>query len=94
MGCTLFMALLAGFAVLVSRHSGQTDLVIGSPIANRNRTEIEGLIGFFVNNLVLRLDLSQEPSFEDFLFQVREVTQNAYDHQDLPFEMLVEKITN
>ena len=92
LGCTLFMTLLAGFAVLVSRHSGQTDLVIGSPIANRNRTEIEGLIGFFVNSLVLRFDLSQEPSFEAFLSQIREVTQNAYDHQDLPFEMLVEKL--
>ncbi|ELP56284.1 tubC protein [Microcystis aeruginosa TAIHU98] len=91
-GSTLFMTLLAGFTVLLSRYSQQTDVVIGSPIANRNRTEIEGLIGFFVNNLVLRLDLSQEPSFEDFLFQVREVTQNAYDHQDLPFEMLVEKL--
>ena len=91
-GSTLFMTLLAGFAVLLSRYSGQTDLVIGSPIANRNRTEIEGLIGFFVNSLVLRLDLSQEPTFEAFLSQVREVTQNAYDHQDLPFEMLVEEL--
>jgi amino acid adenylation domain-containing protein len=91
-GSTLFMTLLAGFAVLLSRYSGQTDLVIGSPIANRNRTEIEGLIGFFVNSLVLRFDLSQEPTFEAFLSQVQEVTQTAYDHQDLPFEMLVEKL--
>ncbi len=89
---TLFMTLLAGFAVLLSRYSGQTDLVIGSPIANRNRTEIEKLIGFFVNSLVLRFDLSQEPTFEDFLAQVRQTTQNAYDHQDLPFEMLVEEL--
>ncbi|REJ55603.1 MAG: amino acid adenylation domain-containing protein [Microcystis aeruginosa DA14] len=89
---TLFMTLLAGFAVLLSRYSQQTDVVIGSPIANRNRTEIEGLIGFFVNSLVLRFDLSQDPTFEDFLAQVRQTTQDAYDHQDLPFEMLVEKL--
>ncbi|TRU25538.1 MAG: amino acid adenylation domain-containing protein [Microcystis aeruginosa Ma_QC_B_20070730_S2] len=91
-GSTLFMTLLAGFAVLLSRYSQQTDVVIGSPIANRNRTEIEGLIGFFVNTLVLRFDLSQDPTFEDFLAQVKQTTQNAYDHQDLPFEMLVEKL--
>ncbi|MFN7216594.1 amino acid adenylation domain-containing protein, partial [Microcystis sp.] len=91
-GSTLFMTLLAGFAVLLSRYSQQTDVVIGSPIANRNRTEIEGLIGFFVNSLVLRFDLSQDPTFEDFLAQVRPTTQDAYDHQDLPFEMLVEKL--
>ncbi|NCS55469.1 MAG: amino acid adenylation domain-containing protein [Microcystis aeruginosa G11-04] len=91
-GSTLFMTLLAGFAVLLSRYSQQTDVVIGSPIANRNRTEIEGLIGFFVNTLVLRFDLSQDPNFEDFLTQVRQTTQDAYDHQDLPFEMLVEKL--
>ncbi|MEH1824947.1 MAG: non-ribosomal peptide synthase/polyketide synthase [Nostoc sp.] len=91
-GTTLFMTLLAGFVVLLSRYSGQTDLVVGSPIANRNRTEIEGLIGFFVNSLALRFDLSQEPTFEALLAQVRQVTQNAYDHQDLPFEMLVEEL--
>ena len=91
-GSTLFMTLLAGFVVLLSRYSGQTDLVVGSPIANRNRTEIEPLIGFFVNTLALRFDLSQAPSFEAFLTQVREVTQNAYEHQDLPFEMLVEEL--
>ncbi|MCA2554408.1 MAG: amino acid adenylation domain-containing protein, partial [Microcystis sp. M04BS1] len=91
-GSTLFMTLLGGFAVLLSRYSQQTDVVIGSPIANRNRTEIEGLIGFFVNSLVLRFDLSQDPTFEDFLAQVRQTTQDAYDHQDLPFEMLVEKL--
>ncbi|MHC0062944.1 non-ribosomal peptide synthase/polyketide synthase [Nostoc sp. UIC 10890] len=91
-GSTLFMTLLAGFVVLMSRYSGQTDLVIGSPIANRNRTEIEGLIGFFVNTLALRFDLSPEPTFEALLAQVRKVTQTAYDHQDLPFEMLVEEL--
>jgi amino acid adenylation domain-containing protein len=91
-GSTLFMTLLAGFVVLMSRYSGQTDLVVGSPIANRNRTEIEGLIGFFVNTLALRFDLSQKPTFEALLAQVRRVTQEAYDHQDLPFEMLVEEL--
>ena len=91
-GSTLFMTLLAGFVVLMSRYSGQTDLVVGSPIANRNRTEIEGLIGFFVNSLALRFDLSQEPTFEALLAQARRVTQEAYDHQDLPFEMLVEEL--
>ncbi|MBW4428107.1 MAG: amino acid adenylation domain-containing protein [Nostoc desertorum CM1-VF14] len=91
-GCTLFMTLLAGFAVLLSRYSGQNDIVIGSPIANRNRTEIEGLIGFFVNTLVLRFDLSENLSFKEFLAQVRTNTQDAYDHQDLPFEMLVEEL--
>jgi len=91
-GSTLFMTLLAGFVVLLSRYSGQTDLVIGSPIANRNRKEIEGLIGFFVNTLALRFDLSVEPTFEALLAQVRQVAQDAYDHQDLPFEMLVKQL--
>ncbi|WYL93618.1 MAG: non-ribosomal peptide synthase/polyketide synthase [Gloeotrichia echinulata IR180] len=91
-GSTLFMTLLASFVVLLSRYSRQTDLVVGSPIANRNRQEIEPLIGFFVNTLALRFDLSPEPSFEALLAQVRKVTQNAYEHQDLPFEMLVEEL--
>ncbi|QLE39946.1 amino acid adenylation domain-containing protein [Nostoc sp. C052] len=89
---TLFMTLLAGFVVLLSRYTGQTDLVVGSPIANRNRTEIEGLIGFFVNTLALRFNLSQELTFQALLEQVQQVTQNAYDNQDLPFEMLVEQL--
>jgi amino acid adenylation domain-containing protein len=86
------MTLLAAFAVVLSRYSGQTDIVIGSAIANRNRREIEGLIGFFVNTLALRLDLSEKPSFATFLKQVQTVTQDAYEHQDLPFEMLVEEL--
>ncbi|NEU79520.1 non-ribosomal peptide synthetase [Nostoc sp. UIC 10630] len=92
LGSTLFMTLLAGFVVLMSRYSGQTDLVVGSPIANRNRKEIERLIGFFVNTLALRFDLSKKLTFKALLEQVRQVTQNAYDHQDLPFEMLVEEL--
>jgi amino acid adenylation domain-containing protein len=91
-GCTLFMTLLAAFGVVLSRYSGQTDLVIGSAIANRNRREIEGLIGFFVNTLALRLDLSEKPSFVAFLKQVQAMAQDGYEHQDLPFEMLVEEL--
>ena len=91
-GVTLFMTLLAAFATLLYRYTGQTDILIGSPIANRNRREIEGLIGFFVNTLVLRLSLDSEPSFQDLLTRVREVSLAAYTHQDLPFEMLVETL--
>ncbi|NJO96593.1 MAG: amino acid adenylation domain-containing protein [Pleurocapsa sp. CRU_1_2] len=89
-GSTLFMTLLAGFATLLYRYSGQTDIVIGSPIANRNRSEIESLIGFFVNTLVLRSNLADNPSIQELLAQVRETTLKAYEHQDVPFEKLVE----
>ncbi|AOX00333.1 hypothetical protein BJP34_13495 [Moorena producens PAL-8-15-08-1] len=91
-GVTMFMTLLAAFDVLLCRYSGQTDIVIGSPIANRNQAEIEPLIGFFVNTLVLRTDLGDNPSFEDLLTQVRKTTLEAYTHQDLPFEKLVEEL--
>ncbi|HEX8871242.1 MAG TPA: amino acid adenylation domain-containing protein, partial [Candidatus Acidoferrum sp.] len=91
-GATLFMTLLAAFGVLLSRYSGQRDLVIGTPIANRTRSELEGLIGFFVNTLALRLDLSGDPSFAQLLERVRTVATGAYAHQDLPFEMLVAKL--
>jgi amino acid adenylation domain-containing protein len=89
---TLFMTLLAGFGALLSRYSGQSDLVIGTPIANRTRSELEGLIGFFVNTLALRLDLSGDPSFTTLLERVRTVATEAYAHQDLPFEMLVARL--
>ena len=89
---TLFMTLLAAFLVLLSRYSGQLDIVVGSPIANRNNKSIEQLIGFFTNTLALRGDLSGNPSFADFLAQVRQTTLSAYAHQDLPFELLVEKL--
>ncbi|MEO1432874.1 MAG: amino acid adenylation domain-containing protein [Cyanobacteria bacterium J06633_8] len=89
---TLFMTLLAGFKVLLYRYTGQADIIIGSPIANRNRAELEGLIGFFVNTLVLRTDLNQNPTFESVLQRVRQVTWDAYEHQDLPFEKLVEEL--
>ena len=89
-GVTLFMLLLAAFQTLLHRYTGQTDILIGSPIANRNRREIEDLIGFFVNTLVLRTDLSGNPTFKELLRRVSQVTLEAYDHQDLPFEKLVE----
>ena len=91
-GVTLFMLLLAGFDVLLSRYSGQEDVLVGSPVANRNRAETEGLIGFFVNTLVLRLSLGGAASFQDVLRQAREVSLAAYGHQDLPFETLVEEL--
>ncbi|NCR87816.1 MAG: amino acid adenylation domain-containing protein [Microcystis aeruginosa G13-10] len=89
-GVTLFMTLLTAFAVLLYRYTEQEDILIGTPIANRNRREIEGLIGFFVNTLVLRIDLSGKPNFNQLLGRVREMAMDAYAHQDLPFEMLVE----
>ena len=91
-GATLFMTLMAGFQTLLYRYTGQEDVVVGSPIANRNRTEIEGLIGFFVNELVLRADLSGNPSFRELLSRVREAALGAYAHQDLPFEKLVKEL--
>jgi len=89
---TLFMTLLAAFDILLMRYTGQDDIVVGSNIANRNRKEIEGLIGFFVNNLVLRTDLSGDPTFSKLLHRVREVCLGAYTHQDLPFELVVEAV--
>jgi len=91
-GVTLFITLLAAFQTLLYRYSGQTDIPVGSPIANRNRSEIEGLIGFFVNSLVLRTDLSGNPTFGELLNRVRDVALGAYAHQDLPFEKLVEEL--
>ncbi|WP_414568457.1 amino acid adenylation domain-containing protein [Nostoc sp. CCY 9925] len=91
-GVTLFITLLAAFQVLLYRYTQQEDITIGSPIANRNRSEIEGLIGFFVNSLVLRTDLSGNPTFRQLLSRVKEVALGAYSHQDLPFEKLVEEL--
>ncbi|HEU4325743.1 MAG TPA: condensation domain-containing protein, partial [Roseiflexaceae bacterium] len=91
-GASLFMTLLAAFQTLLFRWSGQEDIAVGSPIANRTRTEVEPLIGFFVNTLVLRGDLRGNPSFRELLARVRETTLGAYDHQDLPFERLVEEL--
>ncbi|HET8842881.1 MAG TPA: condensation domain-containing protein, partial [Ktedonobacteraceae bacterium] len=89
---TLFMVLLAGFNALLSRYTGQEDIVIGTPIANRTRTEYEGLIGFFSNTLALRTRVSGEHTFRQLLQQVRDVCLAAYAHQELPFETLVEEL--
>jgi amino acid adenylation domain-containing protein len=91
-GVTLFMVLLTAFQTLLHHYTAQDDIIVGCPIANRNRLEIEGLIGFFVNTLVLRTDISGNPSFRELLGRVREVTLGAYEHQDLPFEKLVEEL--
>lgn len=91
-GATLFMTLLASFSLLLSRYSGQEDIVIASPISGRTRAELEGLIGFFVNTLPLRADLSGNPSFRTLLERVRESALGAYAHQELPFEKLVEEL--
>ncbi|MEA2694498.1 MAG: hypothetical protein QOJ16_3885, partial [Acidobacteriota bacterium] len=90
---TLFMVLLSGFAALLGRLAGSVDLVVGSPVANRQRSEVEGLIGFFVNTLALRADLAGEPGFRDLLGRMRAVTLGAYAHQDVPFEKLVEELS-
>ncbi|MCP4658698.1 MAG: amino acid adenylation domain-containing protein, partial [bacterium] len=96
-GATMFMTLLAAFMILLHRYTGRQDLPVGTPIANRDQPETEGLIGFFLNTLVMRVDLSggpahREPSFEELLGRVREVALEAYAHQQLPFEMLVEEL--
>ena len=91
-GVTLYMVLLAAFQVLLSRWSGQKDILVGTPVAGRTHRQIEGLIGFFVNTLVMRSDLTANPTFEELLTQVKETTLGAYTHQDLPFERLVEQL--
>ncbi|HYH47297.1 MAG TPA: amino acid adenylation domain-containing protein, partial [Thermoanaerobaculia bacterium] len=91
-GVTLFMLTLAAFDLLLGRVSGQEDLSVGTPIAGRGRGELEGLIGFFINTLVLRTDLGGDPTFGELLARVRQTSVHAYDHQDLPFERLVEEL--
>ena len=91
-GVTLFTTLLAALQTLLWRYTGQEDVVVGTPVANRNRPEIEGLIGFFVNTLVMRSDVSGNPTFRELLGRVREVVLNALANQDLPFEKLVDDL--
>jgi amino acid adenylation domain-containing protein len=91
-GATLFMTLLAAFQTLLHRYTEQDDIVIGSPIAGRNRAEVEELIGLFINTLVFRGDLSGDPSFRELLARARNTALDAYEHQDLPFEKLVEEL--
>ncbi len=89
---TIFMTMLAAFQCMLHRYTGQNDIVIGTPIANRNHYETDGLIGFFLNTLVIRADTSGNPAFRKLLIKVRKVLLDAYTHQDLPFEKLVEEL--
>jgi amino acid adenylation domain-containing protein len=91
-GVTLFMTLLAAFKALLYGYTGQTDFAVGTPVANRNRSELEGLIGFFVNTMVLRTDISGDPRFVELLGKVKETTLEALTHQDAPFEKVVEAV--
>ncbi len=92
LGASLYMTLLAAFVSLLNQETGQEDILVGLPIASRNRQELEALIGYFVNTLVLRNDLTGEPSFRELLLRVRETALDAYAHRDIPFEKLVEEL--
>jgi non-ribosomal peptide synthetase component F len=91
-GVTLCVTLLAAFNVLLARYAGQEDIVVGTPVANRTHSALENLIGFFVNTLALRNDLSGNPSFREFLLRVQRTALDAYMHQEMPFEMVVEAL--
>ncbi|MEV6868895.1 amino acid adenylation domain-containing protein, partial [Streptosporangium subroseum] len=91
-GATMFMTLLSAFTVLLGRYARQEDVLVGTPVANRNHAEIENLIGFFVNTLVLRTDLSGDPTFAELVTRVRDAALAAYAHQDVPFEQLVDTL--
>ncbi|WP_245980573.1 condensation domain-containing protein, partial [Flavobacterium aquicola] len=91
-GVTLFMLMLSAFKILLSQYSGQDDICVGTPIANRTQSELEGMIGFFVNTLALRSDLSGNPSFKDLLLRVKQTTLEGYDHQLAPFEKVVDRV--
>lgn len=93
-GATLYMTLLAAFNVLLNRYTGQEDICIGMPLANREQKEVESLVGFFINTLVLRTDLSGSPSFGDLLEQVKTTTLSAFAHQSAPFEKVVERVAS
>jgi len=91
-GATLFMSAMAAFQVLLHRYSGQHDFAVGTPIANRNHPQIENLIGCFINTLAIRADLEKALSFESLLAQVKATTLAAFDHQELPFEKIVDAL--
>jgi Condensation domain len=90
---TLFIALLAAFATLLHRYSGQDDIVMGTPFAGRHRSELESMIGYFINPLALRVDLSDDPTFRELLGRARETTLSAFEHADVPYEMVVRATT-
>jgi len=92
-GASVFMTLLAIYQVLLSRYTGQTDFGVGTPITNRNHVRMEGMVGFCVNTLIMRADLRDEPTFREVLERVRKATLEAFDHQDLPLEKLVEELS-
>src|SRR5258708_38664804 len=91
-GTTLYMTLLAGWGALLGRLSGQKDIVIGTPVANRRRAELEKLIGFFVNTVAVRVDLEGRPSVEELVERVKMAVVGAQQHQDIPFEEVVELV--
>lgn len=91
-GATLFMVLLAALNIILSRYSAQKDIVVGSPVAGRSRSEIENLVGVFINTMILRNDLSGQPTFREFLSRVRETTLGAFSNQDIPIERLIEDL--
>ncbi|SHN07370.1 amino acid adenylation domain-containing protein, partial [Chryseobacterium carnipullorum] len=91
-GVTVFMTLLAAFKVLLGRYSAQEDICVGTPVANRTQKELEGMIGFFVNTLALRSQIKGDASFREFLQEIKQTTLNAYDHQQVPFEKVVERV--
>jgi alpha-ketoglutarate-dependent taurine dioxygenase len=93
-GATPFMTLLAAFKALLHRYTGQTDIVVGTDVANRNRVETEGLIGFFINHVVLRTDLSGDPSFRELVGRVRRVSLDGFAHEDMPFDLLVKELNH
>src|SRR6185295_13206480 len=93
-GSTLFMVLLAGFKILLHRYSGLQDICVGTSVANRTRKEVEGLIGFFVNTLALRTGITGDLSFTDLLQRVQATTLGAFEHQEIPFEKVVEAVVS